>query len=89
MTEVAGSQGTVIDQGLLEADSKTRSDNVQCRTEVFARSGIIVLAGLAMSISYGLGEDGMRSMQYELRGLTIGGGLFILGWLLEGAVGGR
>ena len=50
---------------------------------------IIVLAGLAMSISYGLGEDGMRSMQYELRGLTIGGGLFILGWLLEGAVGGR
>ncbi len=50
---------------------------------------VIVLVGLLASISFGLGEEGLKSMTYELRGLTIGGGLFAAGWILESAISRR
>jgi len=50
---------------------------------------IVVLVGLALSIGYGLDDQGMASMQHELRGLLIGGGLFAVGWLLESRLGAR
>jgi hypothetical protein len=44
---------------------------------------VVVLVGLFWSISFGLEEEGLKSMVYEFRGLMIGGGLFTLGWLIE------
>lgn len=50
---------------------------------------IVVLVGLVISIRLGLDEDGLGSMRYEGMALLIGGGLFLVGWMLERAVGGR
>lgn len=50
---------------------------------------IIVLVGLLMSINLGIGEKGLASMTTEFQGLGVGGGLFLLGYLLERASGGR
>lgn len=44
---------------------------------------VVVLAGLGYSVAVGLREEGMKSMSVELWGLAIGGGLFLLGYLVE------
>ncbi len=50
---------------------------------------LVVLVGVLLSIDLGLSEEGLKSMAIEFRGLMIGGGMFVAGWLLERAVGGR
>lgn len=50
---------------------------------------ILVLVGVFMSISLGLEDEGLESMRMEMQGLMVGGGLFVLGWLLERAIGAR
>jgi hypothetical protein len=50
---------------------------------------VVVLVGLFWSISFGFEDQGLRSMAYEFRGLAVGGGLFVLGWVLERAAGPR
>ena len=50
---------------------------------------IAVLVGVLMSISLGMGEEGLESMKAESYGLAIGGLLFLLGWLLERSLGAR
>ena len=44
---------------------------------------IVVLFGFLASVSAGAREDGLSSMAYEFRGLMLGGGLFLVGWLIE------
>ena len=44
---------------------------------------VVVLVGVVWSISYGLEDEGLKSMMYEFRGLAVGGALFTVGWLLE------
>ena len=44
---------------------------------------VLVLVGVMMSISYGLEDEGLKSMSYELKGLMLGGGLFTVGWAIE------
>jgi hypothetical protein len=48
---------------------------------------VVVLAGVLLSIDLGLKEEGLKSMGVEFQGLGIGGGLFLLGYLLERAAG--
>jgi len=43
----------------------------------------IVLAGVLMSIDLGLKEEGLKSMGGEFQGRGIGGGVFLVGYLLE------
>ena len=50
---------------------------------------IVVLSGLMMSIQLGLREEGLQSMRYEYNALLIGGGLFVVGWLMERQMGAR
>ena len=50
---------------------------------------VVVLVGLFLSMSLGLEDDGLGSMQMEMEGLMIGGGMFLAGWILERVVGGR
>jgi hypothetical protein len=50
---------------------------------------LLVLIGVFWSISLGLEDDGLSSMKMEMQGLMVGGGLFIVGWLLERSVGAR
>lgn len=50
---------------------------------------VIVLVGLLMSISYGMEEQGLKSMVYETKALGIGGALFIVGWFIENRLGTR
>ena len=50
---------------------------------------IVVLAGLLMSMRLGFGEEGLKSMAAEFQGLGIGGGLFLLGYVIERSAGGR
>jgi uncharacterized membrane protein len=50
---------------------------------------ILVLVGLVMSIDLGMRDEGLASMAYEGKGLLLGGGLFVVGWLLERSVGAR
>ncbi|MBM3978340.1 MAG: hypothetical protein FJ299_15305 [Planctomycetes bacterium] len=51
---------------------------------------IVVLAGVLISINEGLiQQNSLASMRYEFIGLGVGGGLFVVGWLLERAAGGR
>jgi len=50
---------------------------------------VVILAGVFMSIELGRQDEGLSSMAMEFKGLMWGGGLFILGWLLERASGGR
>ena len=50
---------------------------------------ILVLVGVFMSISLGLEDEGLESMRMEMQGLMVGGGMFVVGWLLERAVGAR
>ena len=48
---------------------------------------VVVLVGLFWSVSLGLEEEGLKSMAYEFRGLFVGGGLFVLGLVLERLAG--
>jgi hypothetical protein len=50
---------------------------------------VIVLAGVFISISEGLRDEGLKSMASEMRGLMIGGALFVLGVLIERRIGSR
>lgn len=44
---------------------------------------LVILAGVLISIDLGLKEEGLKSMAYEFQALGIGGGLFLVGFLLE------
>ncbi len=50
---------------------------------------IVVLWGLVLSISLGVGEEGLQSMKVEGYALLSGGVLFVLGWALERRLGSR
>ena len=50
---------------------------------------VIVLFGLVTSIGLGLQEEGLKSMQYEGYALLAGGGVFLVGLLLERRIGAR
>ena len=50
---------------------------------------ILVLVGLLLSIDMGMRDQGLESMAYEGKGLMFGGGLFLLGWVLERVIGSR
>lgn len=49
---------------------------------------VVVLAGVLMSISLGMQEEGLASMAMEFKGLGVGGLMFFVGWLLERKSGG-
>ena len=46
---------------------------------------VVVLVGLVISVETGMRDEGLSSMRAETLGLAIGGGLFLLGWILERA----
>jgi len=48
---------------------------------------VVVLVGVLWSIDLGMKEEGLSSMSIEFNGLMIGGGLFVVGYLLERAAG--
>ncbi|TAH36427.1 MAG: hypothetical protein EYC70_11555 [Planctomycetota bacterium] len=48
----------------------------------------VVLVGLALSVSLGLQEEGLSSMQYEMMALLGGGILFVAGRLIQGKASG-
>ena len=50
---------------------------------------IVVLIGLLLSIQLGMNEQGLASMRYEGNALALGGGLFLVGWLIERGIGAR
>ncbi len=50
---------------------------------------LVVLWGLILSISLGVGEEGLQSMKVEGYALLAGGLLFVLGWALERRLGSR
>jgi hypothetical protein len=50
---------------------------------------VVVLVGVFWSIGLGFQDRGLESMGLEFQGLMIGGGLFLLGWLIERASGTR
>ena len=50
---------------------------------------VVVLVGLVLSIQLGIGEQGLKSMEYELNGLLAGGGLFLVGYIIERKIGAR
>ncbi|MEM7311475.1 MAG: hypothetical protein AAF682_32740 [Planctomycetota bacterium] len=50
---------------------------------------ILVLVGVILSMRLGFQDQALESMQYEMNGLLGGGGLFLVGWLLERWSGGR
>ena len=50
---------------------------------------LAVLWGLVLSMRLGFQEDGLESMKAESYGLLVGGGLFLIGWLLEWRQGTR
>jgi len=50
---------------------------------------IVVLVGVVISMQLGMNEEGLASMKYEGTALAVGGGLFLVGWMLERAIGAR
>lgn len=50
---------------------------------------IAVLVGLLLSVDAGMRDESLESQRMELLGLMLGGGVFVAGWVLERAVGGR
>ena len=50
---------------------------------------VLVLWGLVHSIVLGMEDEALESMRYEMNGLLWGGAVFVAGWLLERASGGR
>ncbi len=50
---------------------------------------VVVLVGLVFSMQLGFQDEGLESMRYEGLALAWGGGIFVVGWLLERAIGAR
>ena len=50
---------------------------------------VVVLVGLVISIQLGFEEEGLKSMKYESYALLVGGGIFLVGLLLERRIGAR
>lgn len=50
---------------------------------------VVVLVGVLISMDLGFEDESLKSMAAEFRGLMWGGGLFLVGYLLERASGGR
>lgn len=50
---------------------------------------VVVLVGVFFSMSLGFEGRGLESMTYEFKGLALGGGLFVLGVLIERRIGTR
>jgi len=50
---------------------------------------VIVLLGVFVSMSAGFEGRGLESMAYEFQGLFVGGGLFLVGVLIERSIGAR
>jgi hypothetical protein len=50
---------------------------------------LIVLVGVFWSISLGLEDEGLSSMAAEMKGLMLGGAMFLAGWGLERRLGAR
>ncbi|NUP95423.1 MAG: hypothetical protein HUU28_04590 [Planctomycetaceae bacterium] len=50
---------------------------------------IVVLVGVFVSMTEGFEGRGLESMAYEFQGLMIGGGLFLVGVLIERKLGTR
>jgi hypothetical protein len=50
---------------------------------------LVVLVGVFISISEGLEDQGLKSMATEFQGLALGGGLFLLGVMIERGIGSR
>ncbi|MBM3989549.1 MAG: hypothetical protein FJ298_00930 [Planctomycetes bacterium] len=50
---------------------------------------VIVLLGVFVSMSEGFEGRGLESMAHEFQGLFVGGGLFLVGVLIERAIGAR
>ena len=50
---------------------------------------VLVLVGVFWSVSLGLEDDGLASMAIEMKGLALGGGMFLAGYLIERSVGAR
>jgi hypothetical protein len=50
---------------------------------------ILVLVGVFMSINLGFDDQGLASMGAEMRGLLLGGALFVAGVLIERAIKSR
>lgn len=51
---------------------------------------VVVLVGVLLSIQIGVGEgDSLSSMKYEFQALAVGGGLFLVGYLIERSIGAR
>ena len=50
---------------------------------------VLVLAGVIVSMRLGFDDQGLESMAFEMKGLLVGGALFIIGWLLERRAGTR
>ena len=50
---------------------------------------IIVLVGVLLSMRLGFEDRSLESMEWELRGLLAGGGMFLVGYLIERRIGAR
>jgi hypothetical protein len=48
---------------------------------------VVVLVGVSLSVGLGLDEEGLASMVMEMKGLALGGMLFLAGYLLERRLG--
>lgn len=50
---------------------------------------VVVLVGVFVSMTEGFEGRGLESMAYEFQGLMVGGGLFLVGVLIERKLGTR
>jgi len=50
---------------------------------------VAILIGLLASISAGFDDEGLKSMAFEMRGLMVGGALFLVGFAIERIGGGK
>ena len=46
---------------------------------------VLVLVGVVLSMRLGFQDESLSSMEHEMTGLLVGGGVFLAGWLLERA----
>jgi len=50
---------------------------------------VVVLIGVVWSMDAGFKDEGLESMKIESYALAVGGAMFLVGWLLERALGAR
>ncbi len=50
---------------------------------------VVVLVGLMMSVGFGFDGESLKSQTYEAWGLVWGGGMFVVGWIMERILGTR